>query len=134
MKKINVMSRILFVLCLLLAVGPVTFLKPCGAHDGAYASCHWAGNVIFAMGICLTLEACLLAFGNNALRAGVSICMAMQAVLTALIPGVIVSLCKMETMHCNLIMKPGTLVLSVLIFVLSVADFVFAWKQGTKEG
>ena len=125
-KNRKVMPWILFAASLVLAVGVLTFLRPCGAHeDGSFGCCHWAGHVCAALGFLMALEAFFMALlPDEKTGAGLGLAAAFTAVVTFLVPGVLVQLCMMETMRCQMYMKPAVRVLSVLIAVLAVLS---AW-------
>lgn len=122
------------ILGLVLAIGLFTFLRPCVHDDGAYGTCHWAGQMIAGLGAVLTVQAALaLFFRDSKLREGISLSMIPVAALTALTPGLLIPLCGMAAMRCNLIMKPATIVIAVLLAVLSIVDAAFEHNRAKRE-
>jgi len=117
---------IALILSLLLVLGVKTFIRPCGLHDdGSYGMCRSAGQTVFYLGLVLCLLALSAALSNR--RTGRIVSSAagcILAVVTALIPGTIMSLCMMPGMRCRTIMKPGVLVISILT---AAAFAVSAW-------
>lgn len=122
------------VLGLLLTIGVFTFLKPCVHADGVYGTCHWAGQILASLGIVMTVQAVMGTFcGNAKMREGISLSMIPTALLAALVPGVLIPLCMMETMRCNAIMKPATLLIAILIALLSAVDAFVQHRRARQE-
>ncbi|MDO5344529.1 MAG: DUF4418 family protein [Lachnospiraceae bacterium] len=133
-RKIHVFDIVILILFCFLAIGVITFLGPCGVHeDGSYSSCHWAGRILFGLGIVGILEAVLAVFLQNQFRLGVNAAVFLQAVLMVMIPGKVVSLCGMSTMRCNLIMKPGVQVISLVIALLAAMNLWLTYRWIQKE-
>jgi hypothetical protein len=53
MKKQSIPAVILLILSLVIAIGSQTFLSPCVHDDGAFGSCHWAGQALLGLGCAL---------------------------------------------------------------------------------
>ena len=117
---------VLTVLSVLLLAGLLTFAGPCGVHDGGtVSSCHWASRASMGVGVVLALIAIVLIFERDeGERRGLSLAAALLGVLVALMPGVIVDLCMMQTMRCHVVMRPFALVIGVLIAVVGGADLI----------
>ncbi len=114
------------ILCIVLAAGMFTFLKTCPAkEDGTFMSCHWAGRVITAIGIViLILSIVNLLVKSVKIKIGLTIAIILNQILCALVPGVIVKTCMMNTMRCNSCTKPGVIVLSSIIVIVSIINLV----------
>lgn len=122
-KRFSALACVRLALALLLAIGAATFLGPCVHADGAYGACHWAGRALTGLGIVLSAQALLaLLFTDAKIREGISLSIVPAALLAALTPGVVMPLCMVETMRCNLVTRPAALVLAVFIAVLSAVD------------
>ena len=125
-KSFRILDLAQLALAIAFAVGAFTFLKPCAAHDdGSWMSCHWAGEAVKGMACLLallgTLKLCLRGSGA---KLGLALATVPAAILTCLIPGGLIGLCMMDTMRCQVVSKPGTLVFGVLIAALAVVDAV----------
>lgn len=125
MKK-NVVNIILLFLGIFLTVGVKLFFAPCGQkEDGSYMTCHWAGEMVFAIGIVLSILAALsIVVKNAAAKSAFSIAILCTAVLTAFVPKHIISLCMMADMKCRSVMQPAVMVTSIIIAVLSIVNVV----------
>ncbi len=112
-------------------VGIRTFLAPCGPKDdGSWMVCHWAGQAVTGLAAVLVVLAALrLLLPGPAYRMGVSASMIPVALLGALLPGKLIGLCMMDTMRCHAVTRPGAVVFSVLLAVLSLADLAVLRKK-----
>lgn len=78
-----------------------------------------------AAGIILAIQAAALVFTKGRkLQAVISSCIACGAIVTALIPNVIINLCMMPTMHCNAVMRPWTIICCVVLFIVCVINAI----------
>lgn len=133
-RKIHGLDAAILILFCVLTVGVVTFLRPCGIHDdGSYSSCHWAGRILFSFGVLGILQMILAFPGQKQFRLGVNMAVVLQALLLLLLPGRIVSLCGMSTMRCNIMMKPGVQVISILLALLAAINILLIWRSIQKE-
>lgn len=130
MKKHYVISIVLFLLCLIQALGIKTIFKACPAHDGTYMSCHWAEQAVLAFAIALTILS-LLALIAKSVQAKKALCLSIipLTVLSALIPGKFITLCMMADMRCISIMKPAVQTTDALIGIFALAAFIIFYKQ-----
>lgn len=119
----------------ILVIGVFTFLKTCPAmEDGSWMACHWAGQAIKGVSVVIAVLSIAVPIVKNAgVKAGLSAGVALNAVLNALIPGTIISTCMMPDMQCNAVTKPGVMVFSCVLAVLSVINILCAVKRMKKE-
>ena len=116
-----VVPAVLLGLCILGAVGMWTFLAPCGMHDGAWSTCHWAGQALKGLFIvmgCCALLGCVLK--DRKARAACCLCLVPCAALTALVPNTLIRLCMMSGMRCLSVMLPGARVLGCAIALVAL--------------
>lgn len=113
-------------LSILLFVGVGTFFAPCGVHeDGSFGACHWAGQAVMAAGIVLLAMSIIHIIAKTGKsKAYVSICIAALSIMTAIIPGVFINLCKMPTMRCLSVMQPAVLIIAFVIAGVAVVDAI----------
>ena len=131
MRKINITDILLLVMSAVLCLGVKIVFHACGMkEDGSWMNCHWAEQAVFAVSIGLTVTACLRLFFDRKAKAGAALAMSVISVMTALIPGVFVRLCMMDSMRCHAVMRPAVTILSVLIAVTGVADLLLSRKEG----
>ena len=124
MNKRGLLQWILVAAPAVLAIGVMTVFRACSAkEDGTWMHCHLAGQIVKGLAALLTL----LSLGTtlSPKKALARVCAAALvpiAVLTALVPGTIVSMC-MPGMRCQTTTRPGALVLCVLIAVAALVAF-----------
>ena len=134
MKKVSVSDVILLVLSLILVVGSHVAFHACAAKpDGSWMVCHWAEHVVTALGAVFAVLSVARFFFAGKTKAGISLSFVPLAVVTALVPGVIVNLCMMKDMHCHTVMRPAVVVLSILIAIVSAVDFLVQCKTASAD-
>ena len=105
-----------------LTLGSQTFFAACPVGEKAMA-CHWAERAILGVGLALTAISLLqLVISNSRISKGLNLAALPLAILTALIPGVLIRLCGMLDMRCHTIFKPAVLVFSVGIFFIATIN------------
>lgn len=131
-RKINGFDTILLVLSAALFAGVLTVFSPCGAkEDGGWMTCHWAGNAVAGVAAVLTALAIMRLFVKDIkMRLGLSAAMIPAALLAALFPGRLISLCMMPSMRCRAVMLPAVTVLSVLIIAAAGIDIAVQRRKG----
>ncbi|MBQ8073657.1 MAG: DUF4418 family protein [Clostridia bacterium] len=133
MKKIHVSGIVLTVLAAVQAIGARTFLHPCVHEDGSLAACAGAGDWLFGLG----LAGILLGLGLTLLPVRgirLALCAAALAwgVCTLLAPGTLSPICMMPSMRCQMVTRPGALVLGVLILLCAAGSLVIAARKGKR--
>lgn len=130
MKKPTITDCILLLLSLALCLGVKLVFHACGAKDdGSWMSCHWAEQAVFAASLALTAAGLLRLFLDRKAKAGAALAMSMLSIAAALVPGIFIRLCMMETMRCHAVMRPAVLILCGLIAAAGIADAVLARKE-----
>ena len=129
-KAFGIVSAVVSVLVI---VGVLTFAGPCVHDDGTAAMCAGAGQGILWAGVIALLASLAgLLMRGKALKAVFGAVTAVLGVAIALMPGVIMQLCMMETMHCQAVMKPTAMLLGIVLAVVSVVGIVMA-VRGQKK-
>ena len=112
MKK-NLFAILLLVLAAIIAAGSVTVLGPCVHEDGSKGPCADAGRALLIDGCVTAVLAILIMLlkrrGVRLVLFATALC---AAVIGILLPGVLMPLCKMDTMHCRAVMQPSMIILS----------------------
>ena len=112
MKK-NLFAILLMIFAAAIAVGSVTVLGPCVHEDGRKGPCADAGRALLIDGCVMAILAILITLVNRrGLRMALFAAALCAAVIGILLPGVIMPLCKMDTMHCRAVMQPSMIILS----------------------
>ena len=125
-KRGSVPAVMILIPALVILIGSQSFLSPCVHADGSFGSCHWAGQMMLGIGGLLFLQALLTCLLRER---GLYLAMVPTAVLGALTPGTLISLCKMNTMRCRMIMQPAMIILCAVILVLALAGWIMERKN-----
>ncbi len=112
MKK-NLFAILLLVLAAIIAAGSVTVLGPCVHEDGSKGPCADTGRALLIDG-CVTavLAILIMLLKKRSVRLVLFAAALCAAVIGILLPGVLMPLCKMDTMHCRAVMQPSMIILS----------------------
>ena len=112
-------------------IGMLTFLAPCGPkEDGSWMTCHWAGQALIALAILLAVFSVIhLVVPSPRTKQGLSLAILPTALVAAILPGNLISLCAMPSMHCHMVTRPGALVFGVLIALIALADLLVNRKD-----
>ncbi|MBQ7264797.1 MAG: DUF4418 family protein [Firmicutes bacterium] len=131
-KKAKTVTSILQTLfSVAIALGVMFVFHACPAHeDGSYMSCHNAQLAVFAVGLGLSVVSVAGVFvKSSAAKKIISVLIALAAAVGAYIPQGIIKLCMMNTMRCHSVMRPAVIVLSIILIIISVVDFVLNLKK-----
>ena len=132
-EKPEVIDLIMPAFGILLAAGILTVFQPCGARDdGSWMSCHWAGRAVAGVAGGMVVLSLLRLFLGSGGKAGLDLALLALSVLAALFPGHLIDLCMMRGMRCHALMKPYAVILSGLIGLTALADFVL--RRRTRKG
>ena len=130
MSKPKLTDIVLLLLSLALCLGVKLVFHACGMkEDGSYMNCHWAEQAVFAVSAGLTITSVLRLFLDRKAKAGAALAMSVTATFTALIPGVCIRLCMMDTMRCHAVMRPAVIILCGMLSLTGIADFVLGRKE-----
>ncbi len=134
MKK-NVLAVILLILAAVIAVGSVTVLGPCVHEDGSEAPCTGTGRAILADGILLAALSVLFLFIKAPkARMILFVITSVAALVGILMPGTLLPVCKMDTMHCRMVMQPAMIILFALALLASVCGVMAEMNKNRKLG
>lgn len=132
----RMISLISSVAGLMLAAGSMTVFSACGPKaDGTLMNCHNAQACVALCGIGLAVLFAIAAFVRN--KAIELICDAAALVLsvvTFMTPGVLVHICLLSNMHCQVRLKPFTRGSAILIAVFALADILRIIKEKRESG
>lgn len=130
-RRIFVTDIILIALSLLLTIGSFTFFRACPAHeDGTFMSCHWAQQTITGLGlVMLAMSVVHIITGSNSVKSGLSAGLICTSVFSALIPGIFINICKMDTMRCVMVTRPADMIISFVITGIAVIDLIVQTKK-----
>ena len=125
MKLKNLLPASLFlILGLLVAIGPFTFAAVCPAGE-MVMKCHWTGRVELYLGIALAVLALLKLLPFSAdFSLGLDFAILLNGLGIALVPEVLIGVCKKATMHCHLVTKPFLLAAASLVIFIALVEIV----------
>lgn len=117
-----------------MAIGIITVFAACDATDEGWMSCHYAQMNVFYIGIVIAVLALVGAFINKELiRVVCAVANIVLAVVAAVMPGIIVGLCMMDTMRCHMLMRPFAIIMSVIIIIFEVVSLIFGRNKQVAE-
>ena len=128
MKKAVLPACIVLALALVIALGSQTFLSPCVHEDGSFGACHWAGQALLGVGCALGVMAALAIFFRKA-RFGAYLGMLPVSLLGLLTPGMLIDLCRMDTMRCRALMRPAMMILFAVVLVTAGIGAALSAKE-----
>ena len=123
-RKIGVIDIVVAVFGLILCLGSKLIFTACEVGEDMIMSCHWAEQMMAALGCLIALEGLAMTIFGEKARFGGSIATLLTAILAFVTPGGLINLCKMADMHCNMMLRPFAIVMSVLIAIVSVVNIV----------
>ncbi len=122
-KKLDILS---VVVAVVLSVGIMTVFSGCALKDdGTWMKCHDVQLYIFYIGIAITVLSLAYMFIKSAIvKVVINMVVIGLAILQALMPGNIMSMCSLYCMRCYTVMKPFSLIMGVLLVLLSILKIV----------
>lgn len=124
MKK-NIFAVLILIIAALIAVGSVTVIGPCVHADGSAAACTETGRAILIDGCVMAVLALLTLLirkpGVRIILFAAAFCAAVAGIL---LPGTLMPLCKMDTMHCRAVMQPAVIILSGAAAIASLIGII----------
>ena len=131
--RIGVLDIVAAVVSVLVILGVLTFAGPCVHDDGSAAMCSGAGQGILWVGIiALIASLARMLMPGKALKVVFGAVVAVLGIVVALMPGVIMPLCMMQTMHCQTVMRPVAMVLGIVLAIVAVAGIVMSLRGRKK--
>lgn len=126
----KVLGYIQIAIAILLIAGVLNFAGPCVHDDGSIPACAQAswgiiGGGVFLLGAALAQ----LVVETRTARIICAIVCASLGVFIVLVPGTLLPLCMMETMHCQAVMKPFAQICGGATVFLSVASAILAIRR-----
>ena len=126
MKKRIIFGAIIAILGLLITVGPHTIFHVCPTTEGEMAmACHYtaiAESGIGVLTVLLGLAAVLIPSAET--RLGLSISTSLIAVLVFSVPTFLIGVCGGEHMHCHAVTLPALIIISVVLFIVSITNVI----------
>lgn len=120
---------------LFLAVGAMTVFTACGPTvHGTWMNCHNAQTAAAACGAALTAVFVMAAFfGKSTAGTVCNVIAIVLSIITYLVPGILVSTCKLEIMRCNSVLKPFVRIMAVLEILFALWNVLRAVMKYNSE-
>ena len=133
--KFGLTDLLLIIISAAMLIGIKTLFKVCEPKSGdMIMSCHWAGNMITAMSVLLIVLAFLhIIIPDMRFKGGIALSIAGISIVTLLIPGRIIALCKMEEMSCRSNTQLWTVILCGVLILVSLIDIIVYLLAASKE-
>ena len=133
--KIAFTDILFLALSIIYLVGIKLWFPVCGVSGDMVMSCHWAGEVLSALSVLLVILSLIhMVIPDERIKAGIDISGAGIAVLSMIIPGNIITLCKNSEMPCRANTSLWTIIFMVIICVIICVDiFVYLQMQSKKK-
>ena len=133
--KIAFTDILFLALSIIYLVGIKLWFPVCGVSGDMVMSCHWAGEVLSALSVLLVILSLIhMVIPDERIKAGIDISGAGIAVLSMIIPGNIITLCKNSEMPCRANTSLWTIIFMVIICVIICVDiFVYLQMQSGKK-
>ena len=134
MKK-NILEFAPAIIAVLLAAGVMTIFRACAkTEEGNWMNCHNAQLYVFVVSIIIAVISIAAAFVKSSkLKICLGIVAIVLAIITALLPGVLVHLCMMTTMRCHSLMRPSVIILCLLFIVFELINGFFIFRKEKKH-
>jgi hypothetical protein len=127
MKKVSNSVITLAAACMFAAA---LFFQCSPMEDGTYMNCHKANIAVAVLaGVIAVIGILLFVLKEKIVKRillGVS---AVAAVICALTPGIIISLCMMPEMTCRAVLRPIAIIGSAVIFLFVIVGFLSEKKE-----
>ncbi len=130
-KRQFIFDLFMLLLSIFLTVGVLFLFHACGQHeDGKFAACHWAERTVFGVGIVLSFITFFNMLSKNySEKVAFSTSIGFISLLAFATPGILIDICKMPSMICVSAMRPAVMIISMLIFVVSIVNRLFMAKE-----
>lgn len=101
--------------------------------SGKIMNCYWTARAEIGIGSVVIAIGLLMFFVSNLfIRIGLSLSLACIAILAAAIPTVLIGVCSGEMQNCNIITKPTLVIISGVLFIVSVLNTLYLNKISKK--
>ncbi|MDO4648843.1 MAG: DUF4418 family protein [Eubacteriales bacterium] len=129
-RKESLVGILTLVISAIFAIGSQTFFQACIHEDGNYGACHYAGRTLTWAGIILVILAVFLVFTKQRMaRKGIALSGLVLSLAGMALPKGVIPLCMMDTMRCNLVMRPFALLFLGILAVLFLAEYLMDLKE-----
>lgn len=124
---------ILLILSLLICIGSFTFFSACPVNGDTVMACNWAQNAVTALGALLSaISLAAVVIPDRKLKAGLELSATLTAILMAVVPGIVINVCMMNSMRCVSTFRPFTILFASLAAVAALFGAILNLKRKEK--
>lgn len=133
MRKNYIFGALFVIAGLLIAIGPKTIFAVCNSDGEMTMKCFYVAQTELAIGIAIAILGVVLAIlKDSAAQITASIALALNGIITILIPDILIGVCKSAHMHCNAVTRPALNILGALVIVLAAIGIVLFREKDSK--
>ena len=133
MRKNYIFGALFVIAGLFIAIGPKTIFAVCNSDGEMTMKCFYVAQTELAIGIAIAVLGVVLAIlKDSAAQITASIALALNGIITILIPDVLIGVCKSAHMHCNAGTRPALNILGAVVIILAILGAVLFRKKETK--
>jgi hypothetical protein len=127
MKKSIIIGSVIFVLGLLVALGPQFLFKTCPSHSSTFPLCHWTAQAELGLGMLIAaLGLCFIIFNDPKTQIGLAIGVLLSGIIVIGLPHALIGGCKDKMMACHKVGFPALTVEGAILLVFSIAIVVYS--------
>lgn len=136
--KCGICEALILAVSVIFVIGIRTWFDVCPVTSEMVMRCHWAGEVLRAISVMFVVVAVIhILVADGKMKAGMDITLAAVSLMTAFVPGVIISLCMGSEMNsqpaCQTFTRPWTMALAIALTVLALADLMYYTSRLLRE-
>ena len=132
--SVGLTEIIMAVLALLYTIGIRAWFPVCAAMSDSVMACHWAGQTLKAISILLLALAVVhIIIRDENMKLGMDISLLGTGLITMLIPGHIINICRSAEMACRGATLPWTIAFGIVWILVILADILFFRARLTKQ-
>ena len=132
--KLSITELLFVAIAIVYMIGIRGWFKVCEPMGDSFMSCHWAGEALKAISVLMLVLGLVHVFLPDAkLKLGMDIAFVGVLVLTLIIPGNVINLCKMEDMKCRSLTQTWNMILCIIWIIIVLADALVCLANANKE-
>jgi hypothetical protein len=118
-------TSIIITLAALILLAASMFFQCAAMEDGTYMNCHKANITVAVLSGVIAIAGILSFIVKETIKKLVLLGItAVLSVINAVVPGVVISLCMMPEMTCRAVLRPVTILCSLIICLSAIAGFL----------
>ena len=128
--RFGVPELLMVIISIIYVIGIRTWFAVCESTGDMVMSCHWAEAVLKVMSILFAvISICHIFIPDQRIKIGIDLPFFCICVLTAFVPGSVISLCMNAEMDCRQSMKLWTVILCIALMAVILGDLILYCSQ-----